>query len=213
MRWRTISELVNAKGRAWIDAARAAGIAALLAVPLLGFQLSGSARGLVLAYRFSWIAYAALAVFFGRLALSDSGVEKVFSRRSFFVPAESNLYAPRGRLLDGLMNLLAVVFALGLPWFSFTDRIFLDRATLVLIYVLLGTGLNIVVRRAGILDLGYAAFYAIGAYSYALLSQRFALSFWECLPISGLIAAGVGLAVASPAVRSRGEVLAGLRLA
>src|SRR5258707_15723796 len=57
----------------FIDAVRAAGVAALLALPLLGFRLVDSAQGLTLGYRFSWVVYAALAVFLGRLALFYSG--------------------------------------------------------------------------------------------------------------------------------------------
>ena len=52
-------------------------------------------------------------------------------------------------------------------------------------YVMLGWGLNIVVGLAGLLDLGYVAFYAVGAYSYAIFSTTFGLGFWTCLPIAG----------------------------
>ena len=62
-------------------------------------------------------------------------------------------------------------------------------ASLILIYVMLGWGLNIVVGLAGLLDLGYVAFYAVGAYSYALLAENFGLSFWVCLPLAGMLAA------------------------
>ena len=55
----------------------------------------------------------------------------------------------------------------------------------IMIYVMLGWGLNIVVGLAGLLDLGYVAFYAVGAYSYALLATTFGLSFWVCLPLAG----------------------------
>jgi len=192
------------KSRALIDAAGAACIAALLAIPLLGLRLNETGRDAGLTYHLPWIAYAALAVFFARLGLS------YLRPWTFAAPAASRLtgYAPSARLLHGSINLLAILFALGLPWFSFADDNFIDRATLILIYVMLATGLNIVVRRAGLLDLGYAAFFAIGAYADALLSQRFSLSFWECLPISGLLAAGFGLAIASPVIRARGEYLA-----
>ena len=73
---------------------------------------------------------------------------------------------------------------------------------------MLGTGLSIVVGLAGLLDLGYVAFYAVGAYSYALLSQHFGLTFWECLPLAGLLAAGFGLALGFPVLRLRGDYLA-----
>ena len=63
----------------------------------------------------------------------------------------------------------------------------------VLTYVMLGWGLNIVVGLAGLLDLGYVAFYAVGAYSYALLATSVGLSFWVCLPLAGLLAAMAGV--------------------
>jgi branched-chain amino acid transport system permease protein len=83
-----------------------------------------------------------------------------------------------------------------------------DLATLVLIYIMLGLGLNIVVGLAGLLDLGYVAFYAVGAYSYALLNQYFGFSFWESLPISGLLAGTFGFILGFPVLRLRGDYLA-----
>src|SRR5262249_51814464 len=62
-------------------------------------------------------------------------------------------------------------------------------ATIILIYIMLGWGLNVVVGLAGLLDLGYVAFYAVGAYTYALLSTEFGWSFWVCLPLAGFFAA------------------------
>ena len=82
------------------------------------------------------------------------------------------------------------------------------------LYVLLGLGLNIVVGFAGLLDLGYVAFYAVGAYATAMLtspaSPAFApeLSFWAALPIVILVAAVVGLFVGAPVLRLRGDYLA-----
>ncbi len=78
----------------------------------------------------------------------------------------------------------------------------------ILIYVMLGWGLNIVVGLAGLLDLGYVAFYAVGAYSYALLSTTFGLSFWICLPLAGLLAAFWGVILGFPVLRLRGDYLA-----
>ncbi|MCW5200161.1 branched-chain amino acid ABC transporter permease, partial [Desulfobulbus sp. F1] len=77
-----------------------------------------------------------------------------------------------------------------------------------LIYVLLGLGLNIVVGMAGLLDLGYVAFYAVGAYSYALLNLHFGIGFWTALPIGGLLAAGFGILLGFPVLRLRGDYLA-----
>ncbi len=101
-----------------------------------------------------------------------------------------------------------ILFAVALPWLPFTDRRLLDLATLVLIYVMLGWGLNIVVGLAGLLDLGYVAFYAVGAYSFALLAQHFDFSFWMALPVAGLMAAFFGIVLGFPVLRLRGDYLA-----
>jgi branched-chain amino acid transport system permease protein len=83
----------------------------------------------------------------------------------------------------------------------------------ILIYVMLAWGLNIVVGLAGLLDLGYVAFYAVGAYSYALLSSYFGLSFWLLLPLSGIFAALWGVILGFPVLRLRGDYLAIVTLA
>ncbi|WP_349963191.1 high-affinity branched-chain amino acid ABC transporter permease LivM [Rhizobium sp. ZPR3] len=83
----------------------------------------------------------------------------------------------------------------------------------ILIYVMLAWGLNIVVGLAGLLDLGYVAFYAVGAYSYALLSTYFGLSFWLLLPLSGILAALWGMVLGFPVLRLRGDYLAIVTLA
>jgi branched-chain amino acid transport system permease protein len=83
----------------------------------------------------------------------------------------------------------------------------------VLIYVMLGWGLNIVVGLAGLLDLGYVAFYAVGAYSYALLAKTFGLSFWILLPLAGTLAAFWGILLGFPVLRLRGDYLAIVTLA
>jgi ABC-type branched-subunit amino acid transport system permease subunit len=116
--------------------------------------------------------------------------------------------APWPRWPEPVILALLIAFALALPWLSIGDRNTVDRATLILIYVVLGTGLSIVVGLAGLLDLGYVAFYAVGAYSYALLSQHFGLNFWECLPLAGILAAGFGLMLGFPVLRLRGDYLA-----
>ena len=83
----------------------------------------------------------------------------------------------------------------------------------ILIYVMLGWGLNIVVGLAGLLDLGYVAFYAVGAYSYALLATTFGLSFWILLPVAGCLAAFWGILLGFPVLRLRGDYLAIVTLA
>ena len=77
-----------------------------------------------------------------------------------------------------------------------------------LIYVMLGLGLNIVVGLAGLLDLGYVAFYAVGAYAYALLNYHFGLTFWMALPIGAGLGAVFGILLGFPVLRLRGDYLA-----
>ncbi len=77
-----------------------------------------------------------------------------------------------------------------------------------LVYVMLGLGLNIVVGLAGLLDLGYVAFYAVGAYAYALLNLHFGISFWVVLPISALLGTVFGTILGYPVLRLRGDYLA-----
>ncbi|ABB37411.1 ABC-type transporter, integral membrane subunit [Oleidesulfovibrio alaskensis G20] len=93
-----------------------------------------------------------------------------------------------------------------LPWLVSTYQT--NIMISFLLYVILGLGLNIVVGVAGMLFLGYAAFYAIGAYSYALLNTYFGLGFWTVLPVGGILAAAAGVALAFPVLRLRGDYLA-----
>jgi len=103
---------------------------------------------------------------------------------------------------------LEKAFHLGLPL-----RYLFDLSILVLTYIMLGWGLNIVVGLAGLLDLGYVAFYAVGAYTFALLATHFGLSFWTCLPIAGAAAALWGIVLGFPVLRLRGDYLAIVTLA
>jgi branched-chain amino acid transport system permease protein len=86
-----------------------------------------------------------------------------------------------------------LIFTFLVPVIFYDQRYILDLGILVLTYVMLGWGLNVVVGLAGLLDLGYVAFYAVGAYSYALLATNFGLSFWVCLPLAGILAAFWGV--------------------
>jgi len=102
--------------------------------------------------------------------------------------------------------LAAVPFVLadiGTAWVRITN--------LAILYVLLSLGLNIVVGFAGLLDLGYIAFYAVGAYTYALLaSPHFGLHlpFWIILPIGALVACFFGVLLGTPTLKLRGDYLA-----
>jgi branched-chain amino acid transport system permease protein len=120
------------------------------------------------------------------------------------------------RILDkpilrlALFGVLAVV-AIGFPQVFSTYQT--NVMTTALMYVVLGLGLNIVVGLAGLLDLGFVAFYAVGAYTYALLNHHFGLGFWTILPLGGLLGALFGIILGFPVLRLRGDYLAIVTLA
>ena len=110
-------------------------------------------------------------------------------------------------------------FAAIYPFLPGVNLQYLDIGVLVLTYIMLGWGLNIVVGLAGLLDLGYVAFYAVGAYSFALLASpdspllqelgwTTGISFWIALPLAGLMAALTGVTLGFPVLRLRGDYLA-----
>jgi branched-chain amino acid transport system permease protein len=101
---------------------------------------------------------------------------------------------------------IIAIFLTGFPWlFSLYQTNIMITA---LIFVVVGLGLNIVVGLAGLLDLGYVAFYAVGAYSYALLNHHFGIGFWLALPIGGLLGTLFGVILGFPVLRLRGDYLA-----
>lgn len=104
----------------------------------------------------------------------------------------------------GVILLLGVMLVLP---FSI-DNYWLTVAISVLIYILLGLGLNIVVGLAGLLDLGFVAFYAVGAYGYALGSQYLGLGFWTAIPFVILLAILCGILLGFPVLRMHGDYLA-----
>lgn len=100
----------------------------------------------------------------------------------------------------------AVLFVIVFPFvFSMYQTNIMITA---LIYVVVGLGLNIVVGLAGLLDLGYVAFYAVGAYSYALLNHHFGVTFWVALPLGAFLAMLFGVILGFPVLRLRGDYLA-----
>lgn len=105
-------------------------------------------------------------------------------------------------------GLILLLVAIALVWPFFSGRSQIDIATLVLIYVMLGLGLNIVVGFAGLLDLGFVGFYAVGAYTYALLYHWADWGFWASLPAAGAMAALFGYVLGFPVLRLRGDYLA-----
>lgn len=105
-----------------------------------------------------------------------------------------------------IVGVVVLVIAIAFPFLVSTYQT--NVMTTALMYVVLGLGLNIVVGLAGLLDLGFVAFYAVGAYSYALLNYHFQLGFWTVLPIGGLFAAIFGILLGFPVLRLRGDYLA-----
>ena len=113
-------------------------------------------------------------------------------------------------VLGKRLLLVAAAVALVFPWLVSTGQNFYHVNVMVsaLIFVVLGLGLNITVGLAGLLDLGYIAFFAVGAYTYALLSKNFDLGFWTCLPLGGLMGMLFGVVLGFPILRLRGDYLA-----
>jgi branched-chain amino acid transport system permease protein len=189
------------------DAGLAAFVAVLLALPLVGLQtydIGGGALGI--RTHFDWVAIAGVAVFAGRLALRVLQ-QPYRSRPTGRARVRTSLAAWGNRQVLPI-TLLGIGFAVALPFLPFSSRYLIDLGTTVLIYVMLGWGLNVVVGLAGLLDLGYVAFYAVGAYTFGLLAQDLGFTFWEALPFSGLVAASFGIILGFPVLRLRGDYLA-----
>ncbi len=103
-----------------------------------------------------------------------------------------------------------LLFLLPFLFFPLIDKntYHIDLMTQVGIYVLLAMGLNVVVGFTGLLNLGYAAFFAIGAYTYALLNLNGSWPFWPALPVAGLVSMLFGFLIGIPSIRVRGDYLA-----
>jgi branched-chain amino acid transport system permease protein len=200
-----------------LGAIKDAAIAALIALGLfsliLGFRTeTGPTGALELLPRPMLLAVVVGLVFAGRLAV----VLLYHSRAFSIVPrlfAASGAKEGLSALVKWLVGPGLLLFALCAPILFYSNRYYLDLGIMVLTYVMLGWGLNIVVGLAGLLDLGYVAFYAVGAYSYALMAQHTGLSFWVCLPVAGLLAAFWGVLLGFPVLRLRGDYLAIVTLA
>ncbi len=206
-----------------VDIARAlrdAGVTALVAfglfLPLIGFQTVTNVRNdLTLITRWPLLIATVAIVGFGRLAYSIAIEPRLRQRtlqrgqtpawrghlRKWFVP-----FAVGFVIAYPIIVVLSVGFGGSVKWID-------NFGIQILIYVMLGWGLNIVVGLAGLLDLGYVAFYAVGAYSYALLAKTFGLSFWLLLPMAGILASFWGILLGFPVLRLRGDYLAIVTLA
>ncbi|MFL5254791.1 MAG: high-affinity branched-chain amino acid ABC transporter permease LivM [Rhodopila sp.] len=188
------------------DAFLSAAVALGLFGPMIGLVTTNGDRGLFLQVRPIAAAVVVGLVFFGRLAiLSWRGRSRAETYKANRALAEHIAHA--GKFITPVLLLVAVA----LPFSG--SRYYVDLGTLVLTYIMLGWGLNIVVGLAGLLDLGYVAFYAVGAYSYALLATTYDLGFWTCLPLAGLLAGCAGVMLGFPVLRLRGDYLAIVTLA
>lgn len=167
---------------------------------MIGLQTDAGPTSLTLVPRPWAVVIAAVVVFFGRLLIL---FWQAWRPAGAPTPRHIRAFTSRtGRYLAPLL----LAFVVTLPLYA--GRYWLDLGILVLTYTMLGWGLNIVVGLAGLLDLGYVAFYAVGAYSYALIAQTFGLGFWTCLPLAGLLAACWGVMLGFPVLRLRGDYLA-----
>jgi len=209
------------------EAAKDAGLWALVALglcfPLLAFRTEQDFSNRIALDARPWLVLAIVAlVFGGRLAW------RLFrhpqrTRKLLFPPldlsADHRRYLPHA----GLAVLVAFPFiALALTGQGGAIKWVDNFGVQILIYVMLAWGLNIVVGLAGLLDLGYVAFYAVGAYTYAIIAS-FVIpatvpvlgpwAFWICLPIAGLLAAFWGVILGFPVLRLRGDYLAIVTLA
>ena len=180
-------------------------VAFVLALPLIGFKTITGGGRLEFVFRWEVLLATVSIIFFGRLTLA--AVRDTWGKKGSvstrFIRLSENI--KKRRLF---LTILIIAAALVFPFMPEVDRRLVDLATLVLIYVMLGWGLNIVVGLAGLLDLGYVAFYAVGAYTFALLGTVYDWSFWTCLPIAGAVAAMFGILLGYPVLRLRGDYLA-----
>ncbi len=198
--------------RQFIHACIASLVLLVLSFWLLGFKLETDGTRLLVVSRLdvslAWLLGGATLVFWFQMLRGQ--IAKLFQASiSGFSVGFTKLVLPSPEEAPKLYNLTAVLVLLfAVSWPFMASRGAIDLATLTLIYIMLGLGLNVVVGLAGLLDLGYVGFYAVGAYSYALLNSYFGLSFWECLPIAGLMAATFGFLLGFPVLRLRGDYLA-----
>lgn len=178
----------------------------VLASVFMGVQLELSGTKLVVDsasdIRWQWVFVGTAVVFFFQLLRPVfQKTLKSVSGPKFVLPAID------GSTVKQKLFLVALLVA-AVAWPFVVSRGTVDIATLTMIYVILGLGLNVVVGLSGLLVLGYGGFYAIGAYTFALLNHYYGLGFWTCLPLAGLVSAAAGFLLGFPVLRLRGDYLA-----
>ncbi|MBC3214368.1 high-affinity branched-chain amino acid ABC transporter permease LivM [Serratia fonticola] len=191
--------------RSLLDAVLAGLIALIVFGPIVGIVLDG--------YSFNFephrLVVIIAVVMVGRLLLSlflQTPLGRRVSAR--FEGGNDGVYVRPVGARTSLRWILPLLVVLALLFPFMATKYLLTVAILGLIYVLLGLGLNIVVGLAGLLDLGYVAFYAIGAYGLALGYQYLGLGFWAMLPLGALMAALAGALLGFPVLRMHGDYLA-----
>ena len=178
----------------------------VLAGVFMGVQLGLDGTKLVVDtapdIRWQWVFIGTAVVFLFQLLrpLFQKTLKNV-SGPKFVLPAID------GTTVKQKLFLVALLVA-AVAWPFMVSRGTVDIATLTMIYVILGLGLNVVVGLSGLLVLGYGGFYAIGAYTFALLNHYYGLGFWTCLPLAGLVSAAAGFLLGFPVLRLRGDYLA-----
>ncbi|WP_027996271.1 high-affinity branched-chain amino acid ABC transporter permease LivM [Simplicispira psychrophila] len=173
-------------------------LTALVVIPIFSLHLERSGMRTVIVPQWTTVLWACALVFVVQMLRPWLG--KLMPRLPW-----PQLPATSGRQRNVLM-LIALMVAISWPFFAGRNAV--DIATLAMIYVMLGLGLNIVVGFAGLLDLGFVGFYAVGAYTYGLLFHWLGWSFWEALPLAGAFAALFGFVLGFPVLRLRGDYLA-----
>ena len=201
------------------EAAFAALVTLGLCIPIVAWNTRQNVSNqLVLEARWDTVAWAVAIVFVGRFLIALRQQNKS-ERKPLVRVLPHGTFARLGRYsklfaLVGLGFLITFpIIAIQLSGWAGALKWIDNFGVQILIYVMLGWGLNIVVGLAGLLDLGYVAFYAVGAYSYALLAKNFGLSFWILLPLAGILAAFWGVLLGFPVLRLRGDYLAIVTLA
>ncbi|MDR3155430.1 MAG: high-affinity branched-chain amino acid ABC transporter permease LivM [Deltaproteobacteria bacterium] len=189
-----------------------------LALPLVVFRIN-SAFGKI-DYLWGRLPKLAAVTFLATLAWRFLLRRTAFSRVKEAVseaggPPPEGARGPAGRSWLSLLDrapakkalfLALAAFLLSVPFWT-SPYVVLILIT-ALIYITLGLGLNIVVGVAGLLNLGYAAFFGVGAYTFGLLHSGLGLGFWACLPLGALSATVLGLLLGIPVLRLSGDYLA-----
>jgi branched-chain amino acid transport system permease protein len=185
----------------------AAGILALVIFgPITGLILNGYNLQPALHRPLLIAAIVAAGRFIASLAMQTEAGKAFLERASSLRDAGVTVAREEKNRFKVLLIPALIVAGALLPFII--GKYWLTVACLALIYVLLGLGLNIVVGLAGLLVLGYVAFYAIGAYGLALGAQYLGLGFWSVLPLAGIVAALLGLIIGFPVLRMHGDYLA-----